>query len=36
MTLLKNSGFHPGIYGLVLNTLIATCGSWIMNARSQA
>ncbi len=33
MTLLKNSGFHPGIYGLVLNTLIATCGSWVAAKR---
>lgn len=35
LTMLKNSGFHPGIYGLLLNICIGVTGSWIVNARSK-
>lgn len=33
LTLLKNSGFHPGLYALLLNIVIGVTGSWIANAR---
>jgi SSS family solute:Na+ symporter len=32
MTALKNSGFHPGVYGLILNLTIGVVGSWMVNA----
>jgi SSS family solute:Na+ symporter len=35
LTLLKNSGFHPGLYALLLNLGISVTGSWIVNARSK-
>lgn len=36
MTTLKNSGFHPGLYALLLNIVIGVMGSWIANARAKA
>jgi SSS family solute:Na+ symporter/sodium/pantothenate symporter len=35
LTLLKNSGLHPGLYALLLNIGIGVTGSWIVNARSK-
>ncbi len=35
MTMLKNSGFHPGLYALVLNTFIAVGGSLALESREK-
>jgi SSS family solute:Na+ symporter/sodium/pantothenate symporter len=36
LTMLKNSGFHPGLYAMVLNTIIAVSGSLIAGRFGRA